>query len=468
VKQGKERSVFFKTLKLIHIIDMDKENNDLYLKREVHDEALIKQTNDLIDEWEARLPYSPIGTFSQDTTFVKLVDHACFRMEVDTQVVYRSLKQNHIPDDGENCPEAPDDLNEFDVWNQNYKLELDFKEHDQSIQINDSRERITCDRCEGSRKITCEECDGSALVTCGKGFFSAGCGGSGQVDLKREETYIDYDYRPPKQRTRTVVIGTKNCSNCHASGQVKCEKCNRGLVQCDRCEGKGSLIKYTSVEQKEFPIKSQITHISNNLPSFRSNKNNPTSKLSGDLCLTQDTGEMVFTFDIPHNDEKDVLVNLLSECIKGNEKLKESLASGKVFRQLVKVYNSPVSEYFYTFNENEYSIFINRETKFVEDLTGPIAQESGKLLEESKNLAKDKKYLKAFVANQKSKTLQANNEWEIKARKALVDTTEFTSKISSIGIEQTKQLSSLGMEKSKQLFSKFFGKSKNSEEKNEG
>jgi hypothetical protein len=177
---------------------------------------------------------------------------------------------------------------------------------------------------------------------------------------------------------------------------------------------------------------------------------------------------MVFTFDIPHNDEKDVLVNLLSECIKGNEKLKESLASGKVFRQLVKVYNSPVSEYFYTFNENEYSIFINRETKFVEDLTGPIAQESGKLLEESKNLAKDKKYLKAFVANQKSKTLQANNEWEIKARKALVDTTEFTSKMSSIGIEQTKQLSSLGMEKSKQLFSKFFGKSKNSEEKNEG
>jgi hypothetical protein len=454
---------------------MDKENNDLYLKKEIHDEALIKQTSDLVDEWEARLPYSPIGTFSHDTTFVKLVDHSCFRMEVEMQIVNRTLQENFIPDDGDKCPDFPYDLQKFDVWSQKYSLSLDFQEHSNSFQISTTRQRAECNKCDGNGSINCLHCNGSGLVNCGIPLFG-GCGGSGQVDVTREvrewRTHNRFSGAPiaggGEWQTRKEVIGVKNCSECHGSGQVKCEKCNGGLVQCDRCEGKGGLIKYTSVEQKEFPIKSQITHISNNLPSFRSNKNNPTSKLSGDLCLTQDTGEMVFTFDIPHNDEKDVLVNLLSECIKGNEKLKESLASGKVFRQLVKVYNSPVSEYFYTFNENEYSIFINRETKFVEDLTGPIAQESGKLLEESKNLAKDKKYLKAFVANQKSKTLQANNEWEIKARKALVDTTEFTSKMSSIGIEQTKQLSSLGMEKSKQLFSKFFGKSKNSEEKNEG
>jgi hypothetical protein len=74
-------------------------------------------------------------------------------------------------------------------------------------------------------------------------------------------------------------------------------------------------------------------------------------------------------------------------------------------------------------------------------------------LDQSKTLAKEKKYLKSFAANQKAKTLLSSNPWEIKARKALVDSTE---------------LSSLGIEKSKQLFSKFFGKSKNSEEKNEG
>ena len=99
----------------------------------------------LIDEWEARLPYSPIGTFSQDTTFVKMIDHSCFKMEVETQVVNRTLQQNHIPDDGEKCPDEPDDLHEFDVWKQKYNLGLDFQEHESSIQITETRERLTCD-----------------------------------------------------------------------------------------------------------------------------------------------------------------------------------------------------------------------------------------------------------------------------------------------------------------------------------
>ena len=42
-------------------------NDQLYLKKEITDESIIKETSSLIDEWEARLPYSPIGTFSQDT-----------------------------------------------------------------------------------------------------------------------------------------------------------------------------------------------------------------------------------------------------------------------------------------------------------------------------------------------------------------------------------------------------------------
>ncbi|MFM8809052.1 MAG: hypothetical protein ACKOJB_09180, partial [Chthoniobacterales bacterium] len=98
------------------------------------------------------------------------------------------------------------------------------------------------------------------------------------------------------------------------------------------------------------------------------------------------------------------------------------------------------------------SIFVNRETKIVEDLTGPIAQESDNLLDQSKEFAKEKKYLKSFAASQKSKTLLSSNPWEIKARKALVDTTE---------------LSSLGIEKSKQLFSKFFKKSPSPEIKDD-
>jgi hypothetical protein len=416
---------------------------EIHLKKEVTDPSLVQATSLIIDEWEARLPYSPIGTFSQDTTFVKLIDHACFRIEIESQVVYRTLQENHTPDDGDKCPDKTDDLKEFDVWKQDYPVGLDFQEHERSIQITETRERITCDRCEGSGKTTCSDCDGSALVTCGKGFFTAGCGGSGQVDITRQESYVDYDYRPPKQRTRTVVIGAKNCAECHGSGQVKCKKCNNGLVQCERCEGKRKLIRYTSVEQKEAPIKGETIFLSYNLPSFRSGKNNPACKLKGELCFTQDQNEPVLALNVEQIEEKEVLENAMKGYYGSDQKLQEALAAGKIFRQVVKIYNCPVSEYFYTFNGNEYSLFVNRETKIVEDLTGPIAQESDNLLDQSKEFAKEKKYLKSFAANQKAKTLLSSNPWEIKARKALVDTTE---------------LSSLGIEKSKQLFSKFFKK----------
>jgi hypothetical protein len=433
----------------------------LYLKKEVFDPDIIKTTSSLIDEWEARLPYSPIGTFSQDTTFVKLIDHACFRIEIESQVVYRSLKENHIPDDGEKCPNDVDDLKDFDVWKQDYPLDLDFQEHERSIQIAETRERITCNKCDGNGKITCSECDGNALVKCGKGFFSSGCGGSGQVDITRDvrewRTHTSFGVpivgeKGGEWRTRKEVIGTKNCSECHGSGQVKCQKCNHGLIQCDRCEGKRLLVKYTSLEQKESPIKGKTTYISPNLPSFRSSKKNPTSNLSGDLCFSQDQGEPVISFNLPQAEENEVLANAMKGYYETDQKLQEALASGKVFRQVVKIYNCPVSEYFYSFNGTEYSIFVNRETKIVEDLTGPIAQESDNLLDQSKEFAKEKKYLKSFAASQKSKTLLSSNPWEIKARKALVDTTE---------------LSSLGIEKSKQLFSKFFKKSPSPEIKDD-
>lgn len=432
-------------------------SDQICLKKEVSDPTIIQATSLVIDEWEARLPYSPIGTFSQDTTFVKLIDHACFRIEIESQVVYRSLQENHTPDDGDKCPDEPANLKDFDVWTQDYPLGLDFQEHERTIQIAETRERITCDRCEGSGKTTCDKCEGSALVTCGKGFFSSGCGGSGQVDVTRDvrewRTHDSFGVpivRGGEWRTRKEVIGTKNCSECHGSGQVKCQKCNNGLVQCERCEGKRKLIRYTSVEQKESPVKGETTFLSNNLPSFRSGKNNPACKLKGDICFTQDRGEPVISFNLPRPEENEVLANAMKGYYESDQKLQEALASGKVFRQVVKIYNCPVSEYFYSFNDTEYSIFVNRETKIVEDLTGPIAQESDNLLDQSKEFAKEKKYLKSFAANQKAKTLLSSNPWEIKARKALVDTTE---------------LSSLGIEKSKQLFSKFFKKSPSPENK---
>ena len=426
---------------------------EIYIQKEVADPSVIQVATLIIDEWATRLPYSPIGTFSTDTTFLKMIDHACFKIEIETQVVNRTLQENHIPDDAENCPDNPESMESLTVWSLNCPLELDFKEHKNSTQISSTRQRVTCNRCDGNGKTTCAECDGDALVTCGKGFFSSGCGGSGQVDVTRDvrewRTHDSFGIPIVGQqggewRTRKEVIGTKNCSKCHGSGQVKCEKCNRGLVQCDRCEGKCTLIKYISVEQKEFPIKGITRYISSNLPSFRSSKKNPSSDFLGDLCFTQDQGEIISSLDMPQAEENDILTKTLNGYFESDQKFQEALGLGKIFRQVVKIYNCPVSEYFYYFKGNEYSIFVNRETKIIEDLTGPIAQESENLLDRSKKLAAEKKYLKSFAANQKAKTLLSGKPWEIKVRKALVEATELVS---------------LGIEKSKQLFSKLFKKS---------
>jgi hypothetical protein len=423
---------------------------DFNIKNEVSDPAIIQAASLMIDEWEARLPYSPMGTFSQDTTFVKMIDHSCLRIEIESQVVNRTLRKNHIPDDGNKCLQKPISLENFDPWAQEYPVTSDFREHESSFQIEDTRERIECDLCEGSGKTTCVECSGTALIACGKNSSASGCGGSGQIDITkdvREWKTVDESGAPlidgGEWRIRKEVIGTKNCAVCHGSGQVKCQKCKDGLVQCDRCEGKRKLIRYTSVEQKESSIKGETTFLSYNLPSFRSVKNNPTSMLRGHLCFTQDEFGPVNSLDISQAEEREILEKAVKCFVESDLKYKESIASGKVFRQVIKVYNCPVSEYFYTFNGTEFSIFVNRESKIVEDLTGPIAQESANLLDQSKELAKEKKYLRSFAANQKAKTLLSSNPWEIKARKALVDTSE---------------LGSLGIEKSKQLFSKFFKK----------
>jgi hypothetical protein len=242
-------------------------------------------------------------------------------MDVETQVVNRTLQENLIPDDGGDCPNENSELNDFDVWSQDCSLILDFQEHTSSFKLQASRKRVTCDQCEGSGKTTCAECDGSALVKCGKGFFSSGCGGSGQVDVTRDvREWRTHDaFGIPIQngqggewRTRKEVIGTKNCSECHGSGQVKCQKCTNGLIQCKKCEGKSTLIQYTSVEQKEFPIKGDTIYISSNLPSFRSSKKNPTSNLLGNLCFSQDQGELISSFEISQLEEIEVLLKTLN------------------------------------------------------------------------------------------------------------------------------------------------------------
>jgi hypothetical protein len=315
VKQVKEHKPkikihLFQKLKPIHNFEnMKKEDNNLFLKKEIQNPDIINQTSDLIDQWEARLPYSPIGTFSQDTTFVKLVDHACLRIEVISQVVYRSLQRNHFPDDGENCPEIPDDLNSFDIWKQECQMNLDFEEHRNSFTINETRERLICDKCKAKGVLNCLSCDGTGKVNC------ENCGGSGQVTVRN---------------TNGGWLGMKNCSNCHGSGQTKCKRCNQGLANCDKCNGITKIIRCSSIEQIESPIKEEMIYISSELPVFKSENYSPLHDLKGVLSFTQNDMQIIASLECPHEEINKIVWNKLTDYLKNNERMFNKIYSPRL------------------------------------------------------------------------------------------------------------------------------------------
>ena len=148
-------------------------NDQICLKKEISDSGIIQATSLIIDEWEARLPYSPIGTFSQDTTFVKLIDHACFRIEIESQVVYRTLQENHIPDDGEKIPRGTkiilhmkDDMTEY---LEERRLKDLVKKHSEfisfpiSLQVEKSTEKEVTDSDDDEKKDDENDFANSAL-----------------------------------------------------------------------------------------------------------------------------------------------------------------------------------------------------------------------------------------------------------------------------------------------------------------
>jgi hypothetical protein len=185
------------------------------------------------------------------------------------------------------------------------------------------------------------------------------------------------------------------------------------------------LIEYTTVEQEEKPTLGKSSYISKNLPEFRSKNRSPITNLSGDICFEQDQNNLIATLDLEESEEKDILHKTFSLFIDADKDIAQALSTGKVCRQRLRYFNCPVSEVIYSHNGTEYSIFVNRSSKIVEDLSGPIAQESGNLSEKSKLFLSEKKYIDAFIAHQKAKTLVSNRGWEISLRKSLIEVVEF-------------------------------------------
>lgn len=103
--------------------------------------------------------------------------------------------------------------------------------------------KITCPTCRGEKEIWCEECDG-------RGFFPCDtCDQTGKVRCNNcDEGYVDCPYCDNDYMV--------NCSTCHGEGSIGCTRCQR----------KGSLLKYSQIDE--------IISISNNVKTFHS-KNLP-------------------------------------------------------------------------------------------------------------------------------------------------------------------------------------------------
>ncbi|MCB0370176.1 MAG: hypothetical protein KDD45_12320 [Bdellovibrionales bacterium] len=121
-------------------------------------------------------------------------------------------------------PEHPIKLrSEYDLWNNEYYIPVDYSENDYSVQLPDTISVGDCFSCNKDGEIICPDCNGVGSVKCyncnnspipgiisctncrGKGCFK--CGESGVIRCDCKEGWL-------------------SCTDCYMTGTVKCPKCN--------------------------------------------------------------------------------------------------------------------------------------------------------------------------------------------------------------------------------------------------
>jgi len=142
-----------------------------------------------------------------------------------------------------------------------------------SIKTLDCEKTETCPECDGEKKYECSSCDGTAMLDCGscsgngacsrcdgdKKIRCSNCHGTGKV------TDISIGAALSKDRRRKA-IKEKKCPECRA-GRITC---NRGIVDCIRCEKKGIITCRTCKglgKYQEFKVYYQ-DYVNSCYPSF--------------------------------------------------------------------------------------------------------------------------------------------------------------------------------------------------------
>ena len=400
--------------------------SDLFLKRDVKDEALIAKCKSILDKWTDEIPFSPIRRFTNETRFISAAEFAAYKITVTTQIERRELKAHREPYRGEPLPSNPH-FDESDLWNEILPVEADFNEHTtKSYPLDDSRMVKDCDKCDATGQTTCPTCRGHGFNKCSLIF---GCGGSGLVSKVRVvEKKVGCCSRRDCHRCggrgwrydNVREEYTERCSKCAGKGEVPCSDCNRsGKVTCDRCEGTRRLLIYASIEQTEIPVKDERLAFPAGLPQFKK-KNHPLSNISGDQVFTQNELSEIKIFRFINQPAGQLLSTEVELCRKAHNDLCSESPQGRIIRQQIDVTRYSIIEYRYIYDGNEHAIFLNPSNGVVEDMSGPIQTAIDNQGTLAKKAFEEKRYEDAYRLNLRSLCMDEPSDSEINLRNQII------------------------------------------------
>jgi hypothetical protein len=371
----------------------------LFLNREL-DERSQRRCANALDRWSAGIPFSPIKKLGSGTEFESGVELAAYHTTVTTQIEERRFANHEVPYRGQPLPSQARSTSDYDLWKLDFRRYADMAPHNESMDLPETRIKLTCPQCNGFGKVDCPTCQANGWLTCTqcsdsgrRGWLRhSRCGGKGQVErTKKVARTVKCGCRNRANCGRckgkgTVVVEEKEtffeaCKDCRGTGYLRCGGCpdregevlchtchGARQVTCPRCDGAKQVMKYATAEKSEGPKQSSNQYVPPGLPRF-TKKAGPLSSLHGPVVFTQDEHRRIASFAFSEEPAAAVLSAEVERCRIGHD--------GHVLRQQIEITRCSLVEYRYRHAGALRSIHLNPAHDLVEDIAGPIQAATG-------------------------------------------------------------------------------------------
>ncbi len=286
-----------------------------------------------------------------------------------------------------------------------------------------SNGRITCHICNGSGRLVCSSCNGKGYHRC------SSCGGKGYTESHSTKTrtkYSSYGEMRQESYTETTKRNCKSCNgkgnhpcrSCGTTGYVRCRNCNgAGTVKCSTCHGfsqiicpvcsgVGQIIKYIQLEHSfedkyhkycktydslnhSFPKLTELSKGASGFSLLHENKSSFQEKyLSNFPYIAQE-------YDKLHYETIQIV--------------QESNNSIKINKQQLQVFEIPVYEVSYSYEEKNYTLLVYGGKQKIYAPISPLSKFADSVLKNAKRFYKTKQYSKSLEQLNKNITLNQEN-----------------------------------------------------------